>query len=324
MRGKSPCYPSKMENHTLPDWAQSLPDNHPVRVYLEENEFLRGLLFQLHPIDPEQEFETAFNLFNQIAQVDTRYTRKENQLFPFLEKRGWFGPSQGMWKFHDDNRQIIRDLRKKFEAKEKAQLKEHIELLIGELLRMTQVEEYRLFPGALQILLPEDWESMRAGESEIGWMHKTAKEESPAPPQELQLPAGFFPLSEGRMTLEQINMLFQVMPFDLTYVDENDRVAFYNRGAERVFPRSAGVIGREVRFCHPPKSVDTVLKILEEFRAGRRDVADFWINYRGKIVHIRYFAVRDAAKNYRGVIEVTQDITEIQKLTGEKRLLDWS
>ena len=126
------------------------------------------------------------------------------------------------------------------------------------------------------------------------------------------------------MTLDQINLLFQIMPFDLTFVDENDRVAFYNRGEERVFPRSAGVIGREVRFCHPPKSVDTVLRILDEFKAGRKDLAEFWINFRGKVVHIRYFAVRDADKRYRGVIEVSQDITEIQKLSGEKRLLNWN
>jgi hypothetical protein len=125
------------------------------------------------------------------------------------------------------------------------------------------------------------------------------------------------------MSLEQINLLLTVMPFDLTYVDENDRVIFYNRGDERVFPRSAGVIGREVRFCHPPKSVGTVLEILEEFRAGRKDVAEFWIGFKGRTIHIRYFAVRDGQKNYKGVIEVSQDITEIRKIEGEKRLLSW-
>ncbi|NUM88207.1 MAG: DUF438 domain-containing protein [Bdellovibrionales bacterium] len=310
----------------MQEYAKDLPPDHPIRVYLEENEYLRDLLFQLHPLNPEVEYQLAYNLFNQIAQVDVRYTRKENQFFPFLEKRGWFGPSQGMWRFHDENRKLIREARKKIEARDFHGLKEDLDLLIGELLRMTEVEEFRLFPTALQILLPEDWEAMKLGEGEIGWMHKKTKEEPPAASTiaDLKLPDGVFPFSEGRMTIEQVNMLLQAMPFDLTYVDETDRVVFYNRGAERVFPRSAGVIGREVRFCHPPKSVDTVLKILEEFRAGRRDVADFWINYRGRVVHIRYFAVRDAGKNYRGVIEVTQDVTEIQKLTGEKRLLDWS
>jgi hypothetical protein len=125
------------------------------------------------------------------------------------------------------------------------------------------------------------------------------------------------------MTVEQVNLLFKTMPLDLTYVDENDRVIFYNRGEERVFPRSAGIIGREVKFCHPPKSVGTVLKILDEFRKGTKSESSFWINYKERLIYIRYFAVRDANKNYKGVIEISQDITDIKKIEGEKRLLDW-
>ena len=98
---------------------------------------------------------------------------------------------------------------------------------------------------------------------------------------------------------------------------------FYNRGEERVFPRSPGIIGREVRFCHPPKPVDTVLRILDEFKKGTRDVADFWINFKERFIHIRYFAVRDGEKKYKGVIEMSQDVTDIRALEGESRLLDW-
>src|SRR5690606_6844649 len=130
-------------------------------------------------------------------------------------------------------------------------------------------------------------------------------------------------LDVGRLSSEQINLIFKFMPFDITLVDENDRVVFYNRGDERVFPRSPGVIGREVRFCHPQKIRAKVLRILKECRQGTRNAADFWIDYRGKKIHIRYFAVRDQSKNYKGVIEVSQDITEIQTLTGEQRLLNW-
>lgn len=129
---------------------------------------------------------------------------------------------------------------------------------------------------------------------------------------------------EGYMTVDQVNLLLRTMPLDLTYVDENDKVIFYNRGEERVFPRSAGIIGREVRFCHPPKSVGTVLKILEEFRKGNKNEASFWINFKGRLIYIRYFAVRDADKKYRGVIEMSQDITEIKEIEGEKRLLEWN
>ena len=123
--------------------------------------------------------------------------------------------------------------------------------------------------------------------------------------------------------MEQVNLMLKFLPVDLTYVDENDKVIFYNRWEDRVFPRSAGIIGREVKFCHPPKSVDQVLRILEEFKKGTKDVADFWINFKGKFIHIRYFAIRDEDKNYKGVIEMTQDVTDIKKLEGEQRLLDW-
>ena len=201
-----------------------------------------------------------------------------------------------MWSFHDENRKLIKNVRAKLESACLDELKPDLELMISELMRMTQVEEMRLFPNALRMLLPEDWEAMKLGEAEIGWMHKKAKVEavSNTPFSEAVVgPEGFLKMNEGLMTLEQINLMLQFIPFDLTYVDENDKVLFYNRGEERVFPRSAGVIGREVRFCHPPKSVSMVLEILEAFRTGRESVAEFWINFKGKVIHIRYFAVRD-------------------------------
>jgi PAS domain S-box-containing protein len=310
-----------------PEYVQSLSDDHPVRIYIDENSFLKQLLAQLAQVDIIKDYQLAYNLFNQIASVDIRYTRKENQLFPYLEKRGWFGPSQGMWNFHDENRKLIKNVRTKLESARLEDLKPDLELMISELMRMTHVEELRLFPNALSILLPEDWEAMKSGEAEIGWMHKKDKDEGAGNTASLEAavgPGGLLKMNEGRMTLEQINLMLQAIPFDLTYVDENDKVLFYNRGEERVFPRSAGVIGREVRFCHPPKSVSMVLEILEEFRTGRKSVAEFWISFRGKTIHIRYFAVRDHEQKYKGVIEVSQDITDIKKLEGEKRLLDWN
>ena len=130
-------------------------------------------------------------------------------------------------------------------------------------------------------------------------------------------------VSEGFISLEQLNLIFKTMPVDLTFVDENDKVAFYNRGEERIFPRSAGIIGREVKFCHPPKSVDTVLEILEKFKNGEKSEASFWIKHNNKLLYIRYFAVRDVQNNYKGVLEMSQDITTIKTIEGQKRLLDW-
>lgn len=319
-----------MSQTSYPDYVSTLSNEHPVKTYFEESDHIKSILDELTRTDANQDFPKFFNLFNQLSEIEKRFTRKENQLFPYLEKRGWNGPSQGMWAFHDSIRDLFRGVRKKLEAKNYKDLNQDIDLIISEINRLMMVEEMRLFPNSLAILSDEDWKEMIAGEEEIGWMiNKTPQSQKSVPTNSTDKKDLPFPLDarirldEGYMTPEQINLMLQFMPFDLTYVDENDRVVFYNRGEERVFPRSAGVIGREVRFCHPPKSVDTVLKIVEAFRNGTKDSADFWIQYRGKMLHIRYFAIRDKNKNYKGVIEVSQDITEIQKLTGEKRLLDW-
>lgn len=308
----------------FPAYAEGLAPDHPIRVYVEENLFLKSLLANLSQVDIMADYQLAYNLFNQIVGVERRYARKENQLFPYLEKRGWNGPSQGMWRFHDENRKLLKEVRTRFERRDLDGIAGDLNRMVDELMRMTMVEETRLFPTALLLLRPEDWDAMSRGEWEIGWMHK----ESPGPAAEPEEPGergvgDGLRMKEGMMSLEQINLLLSAMPFDLTFVDENDRVIFYNRGEERVFPRSPGVIGREVRFCHPPKSVGTVLKIVEEFRAGRKDVAEFWITFKGRLIHIRYFAVRDHKKDYRGVIEVSQDITDLRKIEGERRLLSW-
>jgi DUF438 domain-containing protein len=130
-------------------------------------------------------------------------------------------------------------------------------------------------------------------------------------------------LSTGKLSREQIDMMLKSLPLDISFVDEQDEVRYYSDTPRRIFPRSPGVIGRKVQNCHPQKSVHIVQKILDEFRAGRKDTAEFWIKTKGKFIHIRYFAMRDADGNYEGTLEVSQDVTEIRKLEGEKRLLDW-
>lgn len=322
-------------SESYPDYAMNLEAGHPVKTYLDESQYIRSLLRDIENTDALNDPQKFINLFNELSGVEKRYARKENQLFPFLEKYGWNGPSQGMWAFHDAIRDLMRDVRKKIEARSHGDLNQDIRRIGDEMRHLMAVEEGRLFPNALRMLNDDDWREMRAGESEIGWMLKinhdaeTRAEVSQGATQKYEnLPSSHsvdhrLRLDEGFMTPEQVNLLLKVLPVDITYVDENDRVIFYNRGEERVFPRSAGVIGRQVRFCHPPKSVDTVLKILEAFKSGAKSEAEFWIKYRGRVVHIRYFAVRDSEKRYKGVIEMTQDITDIQKLEGERRLLDW-
>lgn len=321
---------------------QTLPIGHPVHTYMLEAELIYDLMDELLSIDPHTDYQKFYNVFNHLSTVEKHFARKENQLFPFLELRGWTNPSQNMWSFHDTIRDIFRLVRKNLEEKDYDQAQINVRYIQDNLGRLLNVEANILFPNALKILTEEDWIEMRKGEEEIGWMLKEAP--APYPNNEAEAegaPAYVHPsmdterrtdvtfdekaahYDEGYMTIEQVNLLLKTLPIDITFVDEHDRVIFYNRGEERVFPRSAGIIGREVKFCHPPKSVGTVLKIVENFRAGTQNEANFWFNYRGRLIYVRYFAVRDKDKNYKGVIEMSQDITDIKTIEGERRLLEW-
>ena len=312
-----------------------LSEGHPIRTYLHETELIQNLLEEIMRTDPETEYQKFYNLFNHLSTVEKRFVRKENQLFPFLELRGWTNPSQNMWSFHDTIRDMFRLVRKNLEDKDPLAAKENMVYIEDNLHRLLNVEYNILFARALELLTEEDWIKMRQGEDEIGWMLSS-------PPPTYPNESGYVHPSmdtsirtdvvfdekaqhydEGYMTIEQVNLLLKTLPIDITFVDEYDKVIFYNRGEERVFPRSAGIIGREVKFCHPPKSVGTVLKIVEAFRAGTQNEANFWFNYRGRLIYVRSFAVRDAQKNYKGVIEMSQDITDIKLIEGERRLLEW-
>ncbi|GHA33545.1 hypothetical protein GCM10007103_13870 [Salinimicrobium marinum] len=326
-------------NETLD--ISTLPAGHPVSIYSKEKELIQRLGEELQGTDPESEKQKFYNVFNQLQQIERRFERKENQLFPVLEHKGWTGPSKNMWSFHDTIRDQFRLLRKKIENSDYSEINQDAHYLISSIFRLLDVEDSVLFPNALSLLTEEDWKQVRKGEEEIGWMLPEEPAAYPEVKEEEEEEEYIHPsqdhtrreltfstentahYDEGYMTVEQVNLLLKTMPLDITYVDENDKVIFYNRGEERVFPRSAGIIGREVKFCHPPKSVGTVLRILEEFRKGTKNESSFWINFKGRLIYIRYFAVRDTEKKYRGVIEMSQDITDIKNIEGEKRLLDW-
>ncbi|MDD2357862.1 MAG: PAS domain-containing protein [Thiovulaceae bacterium] len=319
------------------DRSSNIPEGHPVKVYLDENKLIREVISKISKINIVGENEEFTRLFDKLCLIEKHFARKENQLFPYLEKYGWTSPSQNMWAFHDQIRDEIKAVRSAIKVQDILSISQNLQIVFSNLEHIMQVEEQRLLPRAFNMLNADEWIEMRIGEEEIGWMFDEAPPAFPAITQEeyihpsqdtsrRKLPFSLenrIKLDEGYMLPEQINLLLKFMPVDITYVDENDIVIFYNRGDERVFPRSAGIIGREVKFCHPPKSVDQVLMILREFKAGRRDEAEFWIEFKGKFIHIRYFAIRNDEGVYKGVIEVSQDVTHIRGLQGQQRLLDW-
>jgi uncharacterized protein len=195
---------------------------------------------------------------------------------------------------------------------------------------MVYKEEKILFPMAMEALTAEEWAEEKRGEDELGYvLAKPAiplslGSQRPAPAPATVAPgAGLLDLATGALSLEVVDLILRHLPVDLSFVDENDVVRYYSETKDRLFPRTPAAIGRTVQNCHPPKSIDAVNRILDSFRAGKKDVAEFWIEMGGRFVHIRYFAVRDKANKYRGCLEVTQDVGAIRALTGQRRLLDW-
>jgi len=124
------------------------------------------------------------------------------------------------------------------------------------------------------------------------------------------------------LSTEVLEAVFDALPVDITFIDETDTVRYYSRGEKRIFKRSPAVIGRQVQQCHPPQSVHKVNQVVSDLKSGKREVAEFWVELKGRRIYIRYFPVRDKAGKYIGIVEVSQDITDLQKIKGEKRLLD--
>ena len=313
-----------LEHKTVP----GLPAGHPVHTLMLENRTCEEILREAEAIgEYAKDKDKLLSILDRLAEIDRHFVRKENQLFPVLEQKGITGPSKVMWALHDDIRGFIRDVRKRVaEGKMERIAMEALAKMVND---MIYKEEHILFPMALESLSEAEWVRVARGEEEAGYAWITPEARwKPAADTGMQQPtagniAGLS-LDTGQLTLEQVNLVLTHLPVDLSFVNENDEVLYYSASPERIFPRSPGVIGRKVQNCHPPKSMDMVEKILKAFKDGSKSTAEFWIQMRGRVLHIRYFAVRDTAGKYRGCLEVSQDITQIQKLTGQKRLLDWA
>lgn len=324
---------------------RTLPPGHPVDTFRRENTALNELIGKMREtmagIQALPGDANAGELlliwrqaYNDLMDVEKHYQRKENTLFPRLEHHGITGPSKVMWAKHDEARDLLKRLGASLAQQNETagEWKRVTQTLAGAALdaveEMVHKEENILLPLSLDTLTEEDWAEVWMASPRYGWCIVEPLEGYQPPeavvPDSLKLSASeAIQLPTGNLTLEQLIGMFSYLPVDVTFVGADDRVKFFSEGPDRVFPRSTAIIGRKVQHCHPPKSVDIVDRIVTDFREGRQDVAEFWINFQGRFVHIRYFAVRDADKAYLGTLEVTQDLTNIRKLEGERRLLQY-
>ncbi len=260
----------------------------------------------------------------ELLPYEKHYIKKENILFPYIEQTfPAYRCLQVMWSFHDDFRRLTASLLGQLSGDpDPVQLNREMGELFFVILPVIFREENIIFPVALRALPPDTWPEMLAQASETGWCYITGPVTDPAG-RTVSETGSQTDLVTGSLLPEQLRLMLDHLPLDITFVDENDEVRYFTGGSERIFPRSKAIIGRKVQNCHPPESVQVVNRIVEAFKSGERDVADFRIRLHERFIHIRYFALRDQSGHYRGTIEVSQDVTDIRSMEGERRLLDW-
>ncbi len=191
-------------------------------------------------------------------------------------------------------------------------------------------ENQVLFPAALRIIDEKEWPGIRQEFDDLGYCcfapdkARVSFAEGHVTSEPKEAKEGEAGLPTGTLTIREIEAILNNLPVDVTFVDEQDTVRYFSESRERIFPRTKAIIGRKVQNCHPQDSVHMVEKVIGELRSSKRDTADFWINLNERLIYIRYFAIRDKEGKYTGCLEVTQDITDIQKIQGEKRLLEIS
>ena len=325
--------------------AKEVPWGHPVDTFSRENKELLKVVGQLKvqfgkakELESDDEIAAYFTqmrgLFNLLWDVDKHYQRKENLLFPYLEKYGITGPPKVMWGKHDETRELLKAAIDALQVTEGVSLDEISPLIDMVLLPaadavadMTMKEDEILFPMSMDKLTDAEWYEIDKQTHEIGYcLFDPSVEWKPDGLEESIQESendDLIHLKSGSFTKEELNAILNTLPIDMTFVDRNDKVKYFSQGKERIFQRNRAILNRDVLLCHPPSSAGIVEKILDDFSNNKADSAPFWIQMGGKFIHIEYFPLKNEKGEYLGTLEVSQDLTEKRKLEGEQRILSY-
>ncbi|MDQ7092305.1 DUF438 domain-containing protein [Desulfosporosinus sp. PR] len=322
-----------------PEKPEAIP-GHPVYIFKKENREIEKLLNEKvkpnleklkHP-DNMKNTDILLENINRLSEIDKHYSRKENLLFPYLEKYGITAPPKVMWGVDDEIRDAIKALKTLLSSDGiKDEVMGKAQELVNRVQEMIFKEENILFPMALETLTEDEWLNIAEESEEIGFTLIESKEEwqpitkaakEKVKQQREQLSGnGSIAFDAGSLSPKEINAILNTLPLDITFVDKNGTVKYFSQGRERIFARTKTILGRRVENCHPPASIQIVEKIVADLKTGKKDHEDFWLKMGEKYAFIRYLAVKDEKGECLGIVEVTQDIAPIQKIAGEKRLL---
>ncbi|MFA7362018.1 MAG: DUF438 domain-containing protein [Candidatus Kapaibacterium sp.] len=327
-------------------FMKSVPDGHPVHTLRMENRAIEAELSKLKDIFIKCKFNKDSvdvpavvnqlkGIFNLLMDIEKHYMKKENIIFSILEKYKITGPSTVMWGKDDEVRQFLKSSISTLNENEQIDidtLQGYIDLMLSPtadaVQEMIDKEEKILLPMCLDKFTDLDWYEVYKQADDIGnciyvpsidWKPEgiSIKE------GDSNVTSDRIKLSTGAFTVDELEALLDSVPFDITFVDKDDKVKFFSHGKQRIFERSKAILGRQVQFCHPPSSVHIVDKIIDDFKSGKEDEAKFWINFKGMFVHIAYYAIRNKDGEYLGTAEITQDIAELKRTEGERRLLTY-
>jgi DUF438 domain-containing protein/uncharacterized protein (DUF2249 family) len=334
-----------LDGHIDLSGMKIIPPGHPVDTFKKENQELLKVCSQLEEMyDNVTSLRTAEEiipyflklkaLFNSLMDVEKHYLRKENLVFPYMEKYGITGPPKVMWGKHNEIRELLKasievlDNPADLSPEEAASAVSFVFKPASDgVADMTMKEDQILLPMVMDKLTDLEWYEVYKQTLEIGFclydpdvewkpLNIAAEEETNIDSEIVQLPSGSF-------TKAELQAILNTLPVDMTFVDKNEKVKYFSQGKERIFHRSRAILNRDVKLCHPPSSVHIVEQILEDFRTGKQDHAPFWIQMKDRFIFIEYYALRDENGEYLGTLEVSQDLTEKRALQGEQRILEY-
>lgn len=316
-------------------------EGHPIHTLKLENRVIEELIenqvlqflsdYTENPTPLQKERFTG--AMAKLETIDLHYRRKENLLFPYMEKYDITAPPQVMWGVDDEIRAKIKSIQDLLATEiPKLQLVNlETRAVVNQVTEMIFKEEEIMIPMLLETFSMADWIDIEKASAEIGYTllhavkrwfpkigHEPKKEDKSL--TVIKQTSDAISFDAGTLTPEEINAIFNTLPLDMTFVGADDRVKYFTQGKERIFDRPLTIIGREVKNCHPPKSVHIVEQIVADLKSGVKDHEDFWIKMGEMFVYIRYFAVRSKDGTFLGTLEITQNIKPIIELEGEKRL----
>jgi DUF438 domain-containing protein len=323
------------ENVANPDFAMP---GHPVNTLKQENVVIKSLvndyllpnLKKWEKDYSEQTLSKIKQALSDLATIGKHYARKETSFFPLMTKYGITAPPQVMWGVDDKIRRLIKEANNVVNENDvdPAKLRKIIDEVSHEVLEMIFKEEEIMVPMIDEVASPADWGNVKEEEKQIGYtlinppMNWKPKEEpkTAGPLSVDHLSSLFINFKEGALNLEQLSAILDLLPFALTFVDENDKVAYFGGGAA-IFPHSKNAIGNSVFSCHTPESKPIVEKIFQDLHSGKKKVVTYWFKPKmlGRMLYLRYYAVHNEDGKYLGCLEVAEDITDIQKLSGQKK-----